>query len=195
MVIRKADNWDIPQIALLHKSQFSTHFLGRYSVKLIERFYENFITSSIFIVNENKLGEIDGFVLGGSSDKLNISKSNFIKNYRLHYILETISMPSVYLQALTKAVDICKSLISPEHSVDSIRLLSIAVSNDVKGTGIAVKLLRKFELSILPAKVYGLSVKKDNIRALKFYYKNGFEKEKETGGSIYLVKHLRNSIK
>lgn len=195
MAIRKADNRDIQQIALLHKSQFPTHFLGRYSVKLIGRFYENFIVSSVFLVNENKLGKIDGFVLGGSKDQLNISKNKFIKTHKFNYIFETILLPTVYLQALSKVVGMFKLQISSEHSVAFTRLLSISVNDDVKGTGVAVDLLRRFELSILPVKVYGLSVKKDNARAIKFYYKNGFETEKETGESIYLVKRLTYSTK
>ena len=67
----------------------------------------------------------------------------------------------------------------------SFHLLSIAISNEAKGKGIANILLDSFEKMLKEdnIKKYFLSVKKSNIRAIKFYKKHNFyiEKENETG--------------
>lgn len=43
-VIRNATEEDLQQIATVHKKQFPTHFLGRYSKSLLEKFYSCFFT-------------------------------------------------------------------------------------------------------------------------------------------------------
>jgi N-acetylglutamate synthase-like GNAT family acetyltransferase len=56
-------------------------------------------------------------------------------------------------------------------------LLSIAVAEEAKGTGVAVALIDGFEKELRRAHVtsYSLSVVKSNARAIGFYKKMGFK--------------------
>jgi len=192
--IRNAQINDVKQISILHKKEFITHFLGHYSVELIEIFYKCFLGISVFIVSENK-GCINGFILGGNSQDLNRAKKQFLNKNKLRYIVETVRRPQVYWQALSRIKFVTSALLPTKptnllQSSDQIRLLSIAVSDEVKGSGLASTLLKEFECSIIPVKEYGLSVNKDNHRAIKFYQKNSFLVDKEHDNSIYFVKNV-----
>lgn len=193
-IIRNAKLNDIEQISILHKKEFSTHFLGHYSVGLIKKFYECFFGISVFIVSENK-GCINGFILGGNSQDLNRAKKQFLNQNKQRYIMETVIRPQVYWQALSRIKFVTSALLPTKptnllQSSDKIRLLSIAVSDEVKGSGLASTLLKEFECNIIPVKEYGLSVKKDNHRAINFYQKSSFLVEKEINNSIYFVKNI-----
>lgn len=190
MIIRKAKKTDIPAIAKIHKAQFSDHFLGNYSVRLIEKFYEPFLDSCVFLVSES-YGQLNGFVTGGYSHDLNQAKSKFISDNKIKYFTETILMPTIYLQALSRVkflTDFKPPNQRPTKNGESgVRLLSIAVAENAKGTGAASKLLENFEKN-LDSESYGLSVKKENERAIKFYYKNGFVLSHEKDGNLYFNK-------
>ncbi|NER94665.1 MAG: GNAT family N-acetyltransferase [Symploca sp. SIO1B1] len=191
--IQDANLDKLVQISALHKKEFSTHFLGHYSVNLISNFYVNFLGISIFIVAVNQ-GLVQGFLLGGNSRNLNLAKSQFIQKNKLHYTVETILRPQIYWQALNKiqslyALKPTKTMESFEVD-DRVRLLSLAVNDDLKGSGLASKLLTEFERAIAPVQEYGLSVKNSNTRAIKFYQKNGFVLEKQVDNSIYFLKRL-----
>lgn len=189
-IIRTATIKDICQIAVIHKSQFSTHFLGHYSIGLIEKYYLNFLEACIFLVSESS-GTINGFVLGGRSKELNRAKNNFIENNKLRYILETIFRPKIYIQALKriKSVGVIReSASSPVQG--SFSLLSIAIMNELAGSGIAVKLVQEFEHRLSPISEYSLYVRKTNKRAINFYYKNGFKLVKDSNDCLHLIKKI-----
>jgi len=194
ILIRNASENDISQIALLHKKQFSTHFLGRYSTNLIEKFYACFLCGElIFLVSEYE-GAISGFVLGGKSKYLSRSKEMFLKENRNSCIIETILNPSVYLLAASRILPLFSSLFQyrnkDEKQMAAIRLLSIAVNDKVKGQGVANLLIEAFENKIKPSPNYGLSVNKSNKRAIKFYCRNDFAVERETESSLYFIKNI-----
>jgi ribosomal protein S18 acetylase RimI-like enzyme len=196
ILIKSATEEDIPQIATVHKEQFPTHFLGRYSKSLIEKFYRCFLREeSIFLVCEHG-GSIIGFVLGGTSNNLSKSKNIFLKEYKNDYIVETILTPSVYLLAASRIKPLFLSSFlrkdnrKSELVIEAVRLLSIAVDDNAKGKGIANMLVDAFESRIQSATNYGLSVNKSNSRAIKFYRRTGFTIEKETEDSIYLIKDI-----
>ena len=77
----------------------------------------------------------------------------------------------------------------------SYRLLSIAVNPKVKGKNIAVEMEKYFceELLKIGIEEVGLSVKKENIRAIKFYEKCGYFLEREEEKSKYFNKKLVRS--
>jgi ribosomal protein S18 acetylase RimI-like enzyme len=57
---------------------------------------------------------------------------------------------------------------------------------------VAAALLGAFEQEIMDrVDVYGLSVAKDNPRAIRFYHKMGFELQQETPVSFVFQKRLR----
>ena len=198
--IRKAKQEDALNIAIIHKQQFNTHFLGKYSLKTIENFYKCFLNDDNFVLVSEKDNQVIGFVLGGDSCYLSKAQNVFLKKYRISYMLETVLKPHVYFSALSRIRMFCGSLFSDKSKMDNIaqndllinkniRLLSIAVDEKAKGKNIADMLIKSFENYIYPND-YGLSVYKDNKRAVNFYLKNGFELEKEINNSLYLKKSL-----
>lgn len=186
-IIRPIRPDDLPQIAQIHKEMFFDHFLGKYSLCTIQSYYREFIRDCVFLVSEED-EIINGFVLGGMSQDLNRAKAVFVKKYRLLYLFDTAIRPWVYMDALAriKTLFAIREQGNGKVSNDSIRLLSIAVSLDAQGSGVATKLVRSFEEAISPWKSYGLSVLSHNLRAQAFYQKNGFIIEREDGSSIYL---------
>ncbi|MEH7355071.1 GNAT family N-acetyltransferase [Neobacillus drentensis] len=191
MGVRKAVPTDLIQIATIHKEQFKDHFLGHYSNKVIRKYYEPFLESCVFLVSESE-GKLNGFIMGGLSSDLDEAKSVFLANNMARYIIETLLTPSVYRQAM-KRLNLLK-LLKPttgEKGKQQWRLLSIAVSENAKGTGISSKLVKEFEANIDFAE-YGLSVHTNNSRAIHFYIKNGFKKTHEKGETTFLIKDLEN---
>ncbi|PYG87796.1 acetyltransferase (GNAT) family protein [Ruminiclostridium sufflavum DSM 19573] len=189
MSIRKALTSDLVRIARLHKEQFKDHFLGRYSEKVIQKFYEPFLDSCIFLVNESD-GMINGFILGGIRSDLINARHTFLSCNKARYIAETLLTPSVYIMAL-KRLKMLREL-KPQTPADDTALaqnylLSIAVSEDAKGSGLASELLSGFEGHICRTE-YGLSVYSKNTRAINFYTKNGFKKTHDDSGTTYFSK-------
>lgn len=190
MSIRKALDSDIAQIANLHKQQFKDHFLGRYSEELIRKYYEPFLEACIFLVSECD-GKLKGFIMGGSSSNLNAAKRTFLSCNKPRYIIETLLTPTVYIMAL-KRLKLIKELHSSDiadNKIPQFRLLSIAVAEDAKGSGLASNLVMEFEKHI-QAKEYGLSVHTNNIPAIKFYIKNGFTKTHNNAETTYFSKNI-----
>jgi len=73
------------------------------------------------------------------------------------------------------------------------RLLSIAVSEEAKGKGIADSLLASFESEVSSAaSSYGLSVHDDNTRAIAFYRRSGFTEEGRSRGLVFFIKRLKS---
>ncbi|WP_158560387.1 GNAT family N-acetyltransferase [Paenibacillus contaminans] len=190
-LIRTALPTDIQQISKIHKEQFGTHFLGKYSISLIEKFYLSFMQDTVFMVSETA-GVINGFVLGGMNRDLELAKQRFLSANKRQYVAETLTTPGLYLPVIQR---VSKNLTkSKEESVSPskipFRLLSISVSSHAKGRGVAEKLVQAFENEIASLTAYGLSVKKTNERAIGFYHKMGFEVEVEQPDCYYFVKKL-----
>lgn len=195
-MIRIAEKKDLGQVANIHKEQFASHFLGKYSEALIEAFYDCFLHKSYFLVHEEE-EKISGFVIGGYNDTLSGAKNNFLRQYRYRSILETLMRPKAWRMAFARLSVLgfnCKhNTYAPQKDdgVRSYRLLSIAVRKNFMGKGIAGELISEFEKEVEKyEKQYGLSVHKKNSRAIRFYEKNGFCYEKESPDSLYLLKEL-----
>jgi ribosomal protein S18 acetylase RimI-like enzyme len=190
-MIRKATHSDIKQVASIHKQQFNDHFLGHYSVEMIQKFYQTYLDSCIFLVSVSD-GVIDGFVMGGRFTDLNKAKEQFIHDNKLHYIVETMLRPHIYMQAFKRLRYIKRTHTNiSTDDAKSISLLSISVSEHAKGTGIASALIKEFEKYVeMDSDAYSLTVKKTNSRAIQFYYRNGFELRVEKETSIFMTKML-----
>ena len=194
MTTRPAKFDDVRRIAEIHKSQFGTHLLGKYSVELLTSFYSEFVDRAAFLVHVSK-NEIDGFVLGGDSSQLNLCKNEFVRDHFVRCVWETSCRPQVWYAGVRGGAqrmwDYHKNKRAQKNSITSlkIRLLSIAVDKRAMGKGVAVELIMGFERLVCGiTSKYGLSVKKDNTRAVKFYQKLGFEVESTEGESINFKK-------
>ena len=190
MSVREATAGDISAIARIHKARFSTHFLGQYSVILLGKLYEEYLGRSIFLVHETK-ERVDGFVLGGEAGVMSARRKTFVRSNLLACIWETFLRPRLCLAGFRRALNTIFPRRVQIASVDDFRLLSIAVDEEAAGTGVATELLDAFEARIrVRASDYGLSVHKDNPRAVRFYGKSGFREEYTQGDSIYFRKQL-----
>ena len=73
-----------------------------------------------------------------------------------------------------------------------MRLLAIGVKKDSENKGIGTQLIQYLDHDLIRNGecIYGLSVKKNNTNAIKFYLKNNFKVEREEGNSIYYIKEI-----
>jgi len=200
MLVRSATSSDLLAVARIHKSQFSTHFLGQYSKGLLARFYEAFLGRSVFLVHESNQC-VNGFVLGGDKHQLQACKTLFIRSNLIRCVWETVLRPRTWPRCISHLRMV--SMMAPDFSGEStssagpgsFSLLSIAVSREAVGTGVAKALVAAFEreLSSKTAEYY-LSVDKRNSRALAFYFKLGFQQTAESGQSLVLRRSLPVSL-
>ena len=138
---------------------------------------------------------VEGFVLGGFSDKLNACSGMFLKSYIVSYTFEILCRPTTWWDTGARIINILKSRLKKSNANPSsarFRLLSISVSKELQGKGTARELVLAFERAIpRHVNIYGLSAHANNYRAIGFYQKMGFVKEKEVKDSIYMIKHIK----
>lgn len=184
-------------IAKIHEQSFGDHFLGQYPVFIIERFYRYFLSDLFFVALQE--GKVSGFVLGGSSKNLQSTRKKFVRENVPSLLWATFISPKLWREAIRRFIAMFSTR-SSKHSQSqttlleeetAICILSIAVSPELRGTGTAMDLLNFFENS-LPHTLtsYWLAVKSENLRAVSFYKKMGFEVFKEEEGLLYLRKYL-----
>lgn len=200
---RLAKKDDIQTISKIHIEEFSEYFLTILGAKLVYKFYESYYENqNIFVVAE-KNKEVIGFILGTDNSKARESffKQNFNKIFcklfkeffkgnkilwkgiwkRLFFIKEAI------IVRVSK-----KSNIDSQKRANSYRLLSIAIKSDERGNNVAYNMEEFFCKKLMEKgiKEVGLSVKKDNERAISYYKKCGYTIEKEEEVAIYFIKNI-----
>jgi ribosomal protein S18 acetylase RimI-like enzyme len=180
MTIRGATTHDLNQIAAIYKEQFGWLVFRKYSEVLISEFYRSFLTRCTVLVFEDK-GNITGYLVGGSKNSLEEANSDFWFHNRFRCIAETLLRPRFYwhgFKRLPKLLFGVPSIRYPSESYpnpSSLRLSCIAVREEVKGTGVAAKLLDAFEADLNGAVQYSAAVRGDNHRGLRFFAKMGFD--------------------
>jgi ribosomal protein S18 acetylase RimI-like enzyme len=197
MSVKSAKPEDLPTIAAIHKAQFSTHFLGQYSTSLLVRFYSSYLKTTILLIHESERG-VDGFVLGGKSNDLAGCQRMFVRRNWGRLFYETVLRPRLWPGSLQRSwAALRKRCLRRRQGnkppVDPVfSILSIAVSKQALGKGVAAALVDAFEQQIRGRIThYELSVRKDNLRAIKFYEKMGFELKADNGVSLRFQKVLR----
>lgn len=188
IVVRQVLDSDLHSIAVIHKGQFGGHFLGKFSVALLTKFYRAFLEDSIFLIAEN-LDEPAGFVLGGEAVRLTARKKQFLTSDLGRLILESAVRPRLWGMVISRLFSLGPRGSQPVSGYE-MRLLSIAVDDDSKGKGVASALVAEFEKSLTGYREYGLSVLADNSRAVAFYRKTGYTEEMRRGKSVYFFKTL-----
>lgn len=190
--IRPATILDVPAIARIHKPQFAGHLLAEYSLSSLERFYSTFLNHAVFLVHDGEAG-IDGFVMGAERPVCGACRRRFIHAGALRLAWETFWRPQIVRKAFQRFCQEYRAQPRAAHASPEFRLVSIAVDPRAAGTGVAAMLVRAFEDSI-PSRfsTYGLSVRRSNGRAVRFYEKMGFERESgdPSSGSYSYAKSL-----
>jgi len=190
MIIRKAEEKDIKNICTLHAHAFNEdHFTSTLSNSSLSKFY-----STLFKYNNYNFVAYDenniliGFVVAGN--KTNHAIDIFIKDNYHVLLLALIKHPQFLFK---KMVGLLKKIINKSKSSKvEMRLLSIAVSKNSKEKGIGTALIEYLEENLRKNEIYsyGLSVKKSNSNAIKFYDKNNFKIELEEKNALYYLKNL-----
>lgn len=192
ITVRKATESDLPQVAQLHRRMFSDHFLGKFPARVVAKFYEAFLDTSLFIVALDEVDQLAGFVMGGETERLDECREAFMQQRRLMLAIHTLINPRLWKPALARL----RTMFGHQEekpatvSTTSHRLLSIAVNPDSQGRGVASKLVEAFESGLQSADEYGLSVEATNMRAIGFYRKLGMYVDGEWGGSVFFRKSL-----
>lgn len=204
-IIRYADYNDLDEIAKIHRESYpEDHFLNQLSISLINKFYKSFLKyPNIFLVCI-KCKKICGFILGLESHISNKAKYDFIKENQRElvvYVIYKIFSIKFILKFLPRFINLVKDLLFKSLKQGNIlatseiffTLLSIAVSSEVRGRGVANILLDDFEKKLKEedVKKYILSVRKNNLRAVNFYKKKSFYIYKENKTDIYMCKLLK----
>lgn len=106
------------------------------------------------------------------------------RNYRL--ILKNVRL-KIFPQKKSN-----RSSVNCQKRIQSLGLVVIGTSNTERGKGVGSALLQAFENQgrILKAEHLHLSVRKNNLKAIKAYNKNGWMYMKETEEEIRMIKTL-----
>lgn len=186
------------QIAETHLLAYSkAHFTANFSAKQIGNYYSYLIEASeiALIAFENKqqhgdsVPKVMGIVVGGPTISNGVSR--YVQDNKIYLISVMLRKPRFIFQKLKTFL---KSKL--HHSAKSdeakFRLLSIVVSPEIQSMGLGRKLLESFEANLRQRgwECYGLSVRSDNCKAIRFYEKNGFILEEIKSGSMYYKKYL-----
>ena len=136
----------------------------------------------------NRNEPVIGFIISGN----NVSKgvSNFISDNRLYLLTILLRHPQfIYEMALNKLNSILNRY---PKTTSQYRLASMGVLKEMQSIGIGKKMLVYFESIIAERvyKLYGLSVRKNNLRAIDFYLNNGFNKEISRHSVLLMVKEI-----
>lgn len=138
-------------------------------------------------------GIVTGFIVSGYSVGRGVSQ--FIGENRPSVIRVFLKNPRFIIE---KALSIIYSRIvrgKDSPAIAPFRLMSISVESVIQSRGVGSILLNEFEKALLAQNInlYGLSVRKKNERAVSFYFRNGFEIQKETRDSLYFAKELKDA--
>jgi ribosomal protein S18 acetylase RimI-like enzyme len=193
--IRPCSHQDLARVAKIHHAQFGAQkmLLGALSQASLAAFYKAFLDRSVFLVHADG-DDVDGFVLGGWSRVLTRCKVAFFRQRALMCVANVLRRPQYCLTALRAFHGLVKgwlSLRSTDDSADEFRMLSIAVAPNAMRKGVGRALVQGFEAAAeAECRVYGLSVAKSNLTAIRFYEEAAFQYVGETPTSWKLRKEL-----
>ena len=189
-MIRKAEEIDIDNIIQLHLKTFrKNHFSALFSKRMLRRYFQLLLSLNkynfVLYADNNTLL---GYIIAGykSRDAVNI----FTKEYILQLIYILLRNPKFISEKVNELLT--KNRKTRDEKRSKCRLYLIGVNNNFKGKGIARSLVNNLEIELKKNEIniYGLSVRKDNVEAIRFYNKSGYSIEHEDAKSIYYSKEI-----
>lgn len=189
MLVRKIENNDLKEIVKIHLNSFDEkHFSKTFSPELLIEYLKLLINYNQFnyvALIENK---ICGYLIAGSNSA--IALNQFKKKFGLKIFLNLLKNPAFIVE---KIREIIKSFFPKKEYQKGIRLYLLAIESRKKGMGIGKQLISFLEDKLTEENIpkYGLSVRKENKRAIQFYKSTGYLKVGEDGKSIYFYKKLK----
>jgi ribosomal protein S18 acetylase RimI-like enzyme len=193
-----------------HLRCFPDYFLSNLGESFLMLFYEDFLESPIglgFLAVDDASGEVVGLVTGNldgpafrswslkrkRAAKARIAFGRLFCCIRLWGQL-VLRGARAFVSVLKRLAGRSKTgVLDPRNA--RARLLSISVIPEMRGTGVASDLIRRFEEACAErgeARV-GLSVYADNEGAIRFYEKSGWTRLEGRGPGVRFVKELKPS--
>jgi ribosomal protein S18 acetylase RimI-like enzyme len=193
IIIRKIKKKDIIAIAAIHKDAYPPdHFSTKFSLRMLEKYYYEFLKESQFsLLVTDEFNYVSGFLIVDYFDNIKKARRYFILKNIISIIMVLIKNPQHLLLIIT---NILNKLISKSNlkSKAEMKLLSIAVSKKKQNRSFGKLLLDTCEDQLKKNNInlYGLTVRKSNDQALRFYIKNGFVEEYSNSQTISLIKTI-----
>lgn len=179
----------LDDVANIHASAYSAgHFTSNFSFEKLKEYNRNLIENSDMTLVAKDGERVVGFLISGVAVSQGVKK--FTQNNRLYLIWMLLGRPWTLVN---KVAGMLHTLLLPvQPSSAKYRLLSIATRPGSQSHGVGKLLMESLERELRKHGVssFGLSVKKKNVRAVKFYKENGFELESEHLGSLYFRRDL-----
>ena len=200
--IRPATESDLPVVCDVHAKCFPKSFSTRLGKKLLTAYYYEFYREAphLFLVCENEEGRMCGFVMGYVLGKTS-AISNFMEKNRLRMGMKVLGLLLCFDKLAWRKV---KNTLFPKKSTAETQnapvidktgegdLLSICVTEDMRGTGAAVEMVNSYNRVLLEHghKVCYLTCETSNPRGLAFYRKLGYDVAEESKEKICFRKDL-----
>jgi ribosomal protein S18 acetylase RimI-like enzyme len=141
-----------------------------------------------------KSDTVCGFIISG--DNFSDAMKDWQKNNAFSITFFSLSKPRIFILKVFYFIkSIVKMLFRTNVNFKNkvpYRLFSIAVLSDSQSFGIGSKMISYLEECLLNMNIheYGLSVKKSDKRAVKFYKRNSFSYEKTIQDNDFFIKSL-----
>ena len=178
--LRLAELSDLEEIAAIHLKAFPDFFLSQLGVRFLYVMYKAFLLnpSGIFVVYETDRSSLSGFAVGhlqGTGSDRNIAL-RFLPEFIYAAIPALIRHPVLISRRLImRFFDIGDK---PEVPAEAALLRSIAVNPNVRGHGLAARLLQAFESLACDGDAHYVYLTTDgvsNVRAQRFYERQGYK--------------------
>lgn len=198
-MIRQATIQDLPAIAKVHSICFSDSYSSQLSVyknviwggDLLVSFYLEYLNDNpeLFWVADDEEKGIVGFCMGYYMDK-DDQMQNFMKHNRIRVLWKNVLLILTANKQTWNKIFACLkhkpsqsdwTIVNDkyEHILNNQRgdLLSVCVVPEGRGQGYAQGMMEAYlaAMKIHGRKLCLLSVKTDNLRARRYYERNGFE--------------------
>jgi ribosomal protein S18 acetylase RimI-like enzyme len=189
MEIRRTETYDINEIAELHSKLFDkSHFTSTFPQHLLRKYFQFLIRDNDYcftLTDDNN--KIRGYIISGGN--VDAALSMFLKENLFNITLQLLKNPNFISE---KVLSFISGLFSNNKVNELLQIYIIAADGgSVRGTGKA--LLNYYEKVLLDRNIheYGLSVRKNNSKAIAFYKKNGFI---EISRSRYSLTYRKNLV-
>jgi len=200
---------DVPAVAALHRRMFPDYFLSHMGQRFLECFYREFV---LWAENCATVADLEGQVVGfvaGSADSANLYRRLyrrrfltigglvvarfFADGYVRRHVFRRLPHVGLAIRSLfTRRSRRPPGTPDPDSGEPLACLLSIAVSPEHRGRGIAEQMVDQFcgQLRGCGAREVLLSARPENKRAIAFYKKSGWTLSEVKPNGVYFTRSL-----
>lgn len=179
----------IPSLATLQlfTASFPRHPISRLNAELGAAFLQAFARDSTFLVACDANGNDVGFLIGGSTRALDEARVDFIKQHAWRIAAASANDHSLRRLVLPRLRP-PRALSNPRFPDAQLRF--IAVSPQVRGSGVGAQLVAEFESTLKAVDGYHTWTMAGPNGAEGFFCRLGFERDLALGEQLRLCKTL-----